>query len=106
MLPRSEPQPDVLVARRARDRYAAAHPSAEGTLLVTEMAGSSLHTDRAIERPIYARQDIVEVWTADLAAEVVHEHTDPADGDCRSVRTAGRGAELPVAAPAVDDVLG
>lgn len=111
LLPHSEPQPDVVVARRRRDGYRGAHPTAEDTLLVIEVAESSLHTDRAIKLPIYARQGIVELWIVDLAAGVVHVHTDPADDGYRTVRTARRGETLTPVAVAdvvlpVDDVLG
>ncbi|MGH3931807.1 MAG: Uma2 family endonuclease [Pseudonocardiaceae bacterium] len=102
LLPRSEPQPDIVVARRRRDRYASGHPTAEDTLLVIEVADSSLHTDRAIKIPIYARQGIVEVWLVDLATNVVHVYADPADGNYRDTRTAARGDVLtPVAIPEV-----
>jgi Uma2 family endonuclease len=87
--PRSEPQPDIVVARRRRDYYAAAHPSAKDTLLVIEVADTALATDRAIKLPIYARQGIVEVWIVDLTAEKVHIHSDPADGAYRVTRTLG-----------------
>ncbi len=75
------------MARYRRDRYTSSHPTAEDTLLVIEVADSSLSTDRAIKLPIYARQLIVEVWIVDLAGDVVDVHTDPADGAYRSVRT-------------------
>lgn len=109
--PRSEPGPDIVVARRRRDRYSSAHPTAEDTLLVIEVADSSLHTDRAVKLPIYARQGIVEVWIVDLTADVVHVHADPVDGTYRDVRTVGRGGtltprELPDATIDVDTVLG
>ncbi|HEY4006432.1 MAG TPA: Uma2 family endonuclease [Pseudonocardia sp.] len=80
LLPRSEPQPDVTVARYRRDFYRGAHPTAEDILLLIEVADSSLRTDRAVKLPIYARQGIVEVWLVDLAANAVHVHTEP-DGD-------------------------
>lgn len=104
--PRSEPQPDIVVARRRRDAYRSAHPTAEDTLLVVEVADSSLRIDRAVKLPIYASQGIVEVWIVDLAGDVVHVHTDPVDGGYRDVRTLGRGQRLaPVALPdAVLDV--
>jgi Uma2 family endonuclease len=61
LLPRSEPQPDVTVARARRDFYRSAHPTSEDILLVIEVADSSIKTDRAVKVPIYARQGIVEV---------------------------------------------
>ena len=109
--PRSEPEPDIVVARRRRDRYSSAHPTAEDTLLVIEVADSSLQTDRAIKLPMYARQGIVEVWIVDLTADAVHVHADPVDGVYRDVRTVARGdaltpQELPDVAIDVDAVLG
>lgn len=109
--PRSEPQPDVVVARRRPGGYRSAHPTAADTYVVIEVADSSLATDRAVKLPIYARQGVPEVWIVDLTAEVVHVHCDPVDGAYRSVRTAARGEQIaPVALPgvevAVDDLLG
>ncbi len=111
LLPRSEPQPDITVARRRRDFYRGAHPTAEDILLVIEVADTSLHTDQFVKLPIYARQGIVEVWIIDLPAEVMHVHTDPVDGDYREVRTVARGGSLsPVEIPdlrlTVDEILG
>jgi Uma2 family endonuclease len=97
LLPRSEPQPDVLVARRRSDFYRGGHPTAEDVLLLIEVSDSSLRTDRAIKLPIYARQRIAEVWLIDLAARAVHVHTDPDGDDYRSVRTVRDGALTPVA---------
>ncbi|MDQ3152407.1 MAG: Uma2 family endonuclease, partial [Actinomycetota bacterium] len=111
LLPRSEPQPDLVVASFRRDFYQSAHPTAEDVLLVIEVADSSLRIDRAIKLPIYARQSIVEVWIVDLAANVVHVHTDPVDGAYREVRTLRSGETLmPRAVPdlklTVDELLG
>lgn len=107
LLPRSEPQPDVIVARPRRDFYEGGHPTAEDTLLVIEVADSSLYTDRAIKIPIYARQHIVEVWIVDLIEDVVHVYTEPVDGAYLNMRTLRlgdvlvptviTGIELPVA---------
>lgn len=94
LLPSSEPQPDLVVARFRRDFYQGAHPTADDVQLVIEVADSSLRTDRAIKLPIYARQGIVEVWIVDLAADVVHLHTDPIDGAYREVRTVRAGETL------------
>jgi Uma2 family endonuclease len=94
LLPRSEPQPDLVVARFRRDFYQSAHPTAEDVLLVIEVADSSLRTDRAVKLPIYARQGIGEVWIVDLAADVVHVHTDPVHGAYREVCTVRSGETL------------
>lgn len=109
--PRSEPEPDIVVARRRRDFYGSAHPTAEDTLLVIEIAETSLRIDRAVKVPIYAQQGVVEVWIVDLAADAVYVYSDPVDGAYRQVRTARGGDELvPVAIPdlrlTVDELLG
>lgn len=98
--PHSEPQPDVIVARRRRDFYRSAHPTAEDTLLVIEVADSSLRMDRAVKLPIYAREGVIEVWIVDLGADVVHLHARPVDGVYRDVRTvSGAQPIVPVAIP-------
>ena len=102
LLPRSEPQPDLVVARRRHDFYEGAHPTAEDTLLAIEVADTSLRIDRLVKLPIYARHGVPEVWIVDIAAKAVHVHTDPVDGAYRSVHTArGDDALVPTAFPDV-----
>ncbi len=102
LLPRSEPEPDVIVVRPRRDFYEGSHPTAEDTLLVIEVADSSLHTDRAIKIPIYAHQGIVEAWIVDPTEDVVHVHTEPMNGEYLDVRTMRLGDVL--APTAIKDV--
>lgn len=111
LLPRSEPRPDVTVARYRHDCYDSAHPTAEDVLLIIEVSDSSLRTDRAIKLPIYARQGISEVWLVDIAADVVHAHTDPGVENYIKARTVRPGESLtPTAFPdlalGVTDILG
>jgi Uma2 family endonuclease len=94
LLPRSEPQPDIIVARPRRDFYEGGHPTAEDTLLVIEVADSSLHTDHAIKIPIYARENILEVWTVDLTEKVVRVYTEPVAGTYLTMRTLRLGDVL------------
>ncbi len=111
LLPRSEPQPDFILARQRRDFYASAHPTAEDVFLVIEVADSTLRKDRMVKVPIYARQGVVEVWLVDLAARVVTVYADPVDGGYRDVRTVhGEEPLSPQALPQlrliVSDILG
>ena len=73
----SEPQPDVVVARRRRSAYADRHPVAADVLLVIEVADSSLHYDRAEKVPRYGKAGIPETWLVDLAARTVTVYTGP-----------------------------
>lgn len=111
LLPRSEPQPDFILARPRRDFYAGSHPTAEDVFLVIEVADSTLRKDRTVKVPIYARQGVVEVWLVDLAARAVTIYTDPVDGGYRDVRTVHGDEPLgPQALPqlrlTVSDILG
>ena len=111
LLPRSEPQPDVILARPRRDFYAGAHPTAEDVFLVIEVADSTLRKDRMVKVPIYARQGVVEVWLVDLAARAVTVYADPVDGGYRDVPTVhGEEPLSPQALPRlrliVSDILG
>lgn len=100
--PRSEPEPDIVVARRRRDRYRSAHPTAEDVLLFIEVAVTSLRFDQLVKLPIYAQQGIVEVWIVDVTGRAVHVHTDPVDGAYRTVRTVtGDDPIVPTALPDV-----
>lgn len=108
--PRSEPRPDVTVARFRHDCYESAHPTAEDVLLVIEVSDTSLRSDRAIKLPIYAQQGIDEAWLVDLAANAVHVHTDPGVEGYIKARTVRPGGSLtPTAFPdltlAVTDIL-
>jgi Uma2 family endonuclease len=80
----SQPQPDVAVVppRSYRD----AHPSE--AWLIIEVAGSSLQRDMGIKTRLYAECGVLEYWVVDLAANVVHVHTDVAQG--RYTRTTRR----------------
>jgi len=109
--PRSEPQPDFILARTRRDFYAGAHPTAEDVFLVVEVADWTLRKDQMVKVPIYARQGVVEVWLVDLTGRSVTVYTDPVDGSYRQVRTI-RGDEpitphsLPELSLTVSEILG
>lgn len=105
----SEPQPDVLVVRRD---YGSAHiPYAQDVLLVIDVADSSRAYDRNVKSPLYAAAGIPEAWHFDLVHTRIETHTDPMDGQYRTVQTAGSGGSLallsiPGLTIVVDEVLG
>jgi len=111
LLPRSEPQPDFILARPRRDFYAGSHPTAEDAFLVIEVADSTLRKDRIVKVPIYARQGVAEVWLVDVVVGAVTVYADPLDGGYREVRTVhGEEPLSPQALPqlrlTVSDILG
>ena len=109
----TEPQPDLVVARRRKDFYADRHPEPADVLLVIEVADSSLRYDRTEKAPRYGRAGIPETWLVDVQAGTVTVYADPGpEGYARQqVRRRGEriaAASIPVPVPGltVDDVFG
>ena len=73
----NEPQPDISILRARDDYYTTAHPEPGDTLLVIEVADSSLAYDLNEKAPRYAKSMIPEMWLVDLEAEVVRVFTRP-----------------------------
>lgn len=72
----TEPQPDLVVARRS-DAYADRHPEPDDILLIIAVADSSLRYDRLEKIPRYGRAGIPETWLADIEAGAVSVYTEP-----------------------------
>ena len=107
----TEPQPDLVVARRRKDFYADRHPEPADVLLVIEVADSSLRYDRTEKAPRYGRAGIPETWLVDVQAGTVTVYADPGpEGYARQqVRRRGEriaAASIPVPGLTVDDVFG
>ncbi|MBI4492540.1 MAG: Uma2 family endonuclease [Chloroflexi bacterium] len=108
---RSEPQPDLALAKPRPDFYAAAHPGAGDIWLLVEVADTSAGYDRSLKIPLYARAGIPEVWLVDLERDLVEVHREPSATGYRSVQIARRGERvrvqaLPQVDVAVEAVLG
>ncbi|MCO5169189.1 MAG: Uma2 family endonuclease [Planctomycetes bacterium] len=107
----SEPQPDLVVARRRDDFYAADGPGPGDALLAIEVGDSSVKFDRLVKAPLYARSGVQEVWLVDLGAEEVSVCREPAAGAYQDVQVRRRGealalAALPDVVVQVVDILG
>ena len=90
----TEPQPDLVVARRS-DAYADRHPEPGDILLVIEVADSSLRYDRLEKVPRYGKAGIPEAWLVDVEARTVTVYTGSGpDGYARQqVRRRGDRSE-------------
>lgn len=73
----SEPQPDIALLKPRLDYYAAAHPGPADTLLIVEVAESSLAYDLGVKVPLYARHGVPEVWVIDAATRITHRFRGP-----------------------------
>lgn len=86
----SEPQPDIALLRWRSDGYASRHPGPQDTLLVLELADSSLDYDRGAKLGLYARNGVAEVWVVDLRADTVETYRSPGpDGYAESSTHSG-----------------
>jgi Uma2 family endonuclease len=106
-----EPQPDVTVLRYRADGYSTRHPGPADTLLVIEVADTSVQYDRSTKIPQYARAAIPEAWLVNLPADGIEVYRTPRDGRYTEVTTVSRGDTLtPLALPgvelSVDEILG
>src|SRR5436309_7845774 len=107
----SEPQPDVVLLRPTPDFYAGSHPEPVDTLLLIEVADTSLSYDRGVKLPRYAAARVIEVWIVDLAGDAVEVYRTPVPDGYRDVVRVPRGGLLSPVAFAdltlgVDEILG
>jgi len=95
--PRSLPQPDLAVLRREANERGHGVPEPPDTLLVVEVADSTLDWDRRVKMTLYARAGVAQAWLVDVGGERVEVCADPSPDGYRSVRTlaAGRSLALP-----------
>jgi len=98
-------QPDLFVVS-ADESDPMAWPTT--AVLAAEVAWTSLHRDRVVKRPAYARAGVSEYWVVDGRGRRVVVHRDPRDGDYRDVteRSSGtlRTPLLPRLAVDLDDL--
>ena len=62
----SEPQPDVALLKFRQDFYRNGHPVPDDVLLVIEVAETTVHYDRHVKMPLYARAGISEALLFNL----------------------------------------
>lgn len=108
---RSEPQPDLMLLKPRDDFYRRAHPTPDDTLLVVEVANTSLAHDRRRKLPLYARTGVLEVWIVNRRADAVEVFRGPTPDGYREHTIRGRGDHVaPAAFPdlrlSVDELLG
>jgi Uma2 family endonuclease len=90
-LDRSEPEPDIAVARGAVEHYREAHPAAEQVGLVLEASDTTLADDQGYKLRLYARNRIPQYWIVNLVDDQVEVYTQPSGpgdqpeyGECRT----------------------
>ena len=83
-----EHYPDLVLYREGvRGRV----PEARDTLVVIEVADTSIYYDRNVKLPLYARAGVPEAWLIDLRAGVVEVHSEPHADSYGAVQTYAQG---------------
>ena len=73
----SEPQPDLMLLKRAPDFYEKRHPGPDDVYLLIEVSDSTLAFDREEKLPLYGRAGIREVWIINLPDQSIEVYRDP-----------------------------
>ena len=107
----SAPEPDVAILRFRSDFYSGGKARPEDILLLIEVADTTVHSDRQIKIPLYARARVPEVWLVNLPRKLVEVYTAPKNGKYQVVRKAGKSEILsPIVLPElnikVSDIIG
>jgi len=72
----SEPEPDVVIARRY-DNYLSPHPLAADILLVIEVSDSTLKYDQRTKLSLYAESGISDYWIFNLVDIQLEMYSEP-----------------------------
>lgn len=94
----SEPQPDVALLQPREDFYEAGHPQPGDVFLIVEVADTTLKYDRQVKIPLYAEQNIVEVWLVDIHEQCVEVYREPKPMGYQNVQKFGEGQILSIQA--------
>jgi Uma2 family endonuclease len=94
----SEPQPDIMLLKRAPDYYTSHHPVPNDVLLLIEVSDSSLSYDRGSKLATYARSTIAEVWIVNLPERTIEVYRDPQRAGYASKTIFGSGDRVSPAA--------
>ena len=87
----SEPQPDITLLKFRPDFYRKAHPRPDDVLLVIEVADTTVHYDRNVKVPLYARAGIAETLLFNLPDDRLEYFSRPDRGVYQAKRIINRG---------------
>jgi len=72
-----EPEPDIVIARGSRGRYATRHPGSEDVALVVEVADTSLGKDRGEKLLAYGQGGVPVYWIVNLLDNQIEVYSEP-----------------------------
>jgi len=91
ILPRSEPQPDVVLLRPGAVSYSHKRPASEDVLLAVEVADTTVRFDRLVKARLYSRAGIPEFWLCLVADGVIEVYRGPSVDGYAGVTVHGSG---------------
>lgn len=77
LLPDSEPEPDIVIARGEADDYLVNHPYPEDILLLIEVSDSTLKYDQSEKLSLYAENQIQNYWIFNLVTYELERYSQP-----------------------------
>ena len=92
--PHNEPQPDLALLTPRADDYEGKLPGADDTLLVIEVADTTLAYDRDAKMPIYARHGFAEAWLVDIQGRSLSILLEPGEKGYRRLLTPSRNETI------------
>jgi Uma2 family endonuclease len=90
----SEPQPDVAILKFRQDYYREGHPGPDDVLVVIEVADATVHYDRHVKMPLYARAGISEALLFNLPDDRLECFSRPEMGVYQDNRVLNRGEKF------------
>ncbi|MGK7921175.1 MAG: Uma2 family endonuclease [Trichodesmium sp.] len=107
----SEPQPDISLLERRLGSYRTRHPQPENVFLLIEVSDTTVKYDQEVKIPLYAENNIVEVWLVNLTEECLEVYRQPTANGYAIVQTFQKGETLTIQALpnvtfTVDEILG
>jgi Uma2 family endonuclease len=107
----SIPQPDLAILKQDEHFYRQQEPVAADVHLLIEVSDSTLWMDTGRKCKLYAAALIPEYWVIDIPHQLVHQFTDPQQGDYTQHAEYQRGQAitskiLPTFTLSVNDILG
>jgi Uma2 family endonuclease len=75
----SEPQPDIVLLKPRSDFYENKVPQPSDVYLLIEVSDSTLNYDQTVKLPLYAENQLPEVWIVNLNNKTLEVYRQPQD---------------------------
>lgn len=93
---RSEPEPDITILKKRKDRYSTSHPKPEDIILIIEVADATFEYDSTTKASLYASGNIQEYWLIDLNKDRIEVYQNPAGEEYLNKKIVRKSDELSI----------